>query len=107
MVIDASGKPSAHDGEERRCSHCGRLVHETHHTRADFLVDFYELHTGQVEAAVLRRSEDGPGQPYWRLLVPELVVTCRDCYRDPQIQDERERRFRPERSEQLEADATA
>jgi len=109
LVIDASGKPPVHDGcGERRCSHCGRVVHETIHTRSHFQVDYYELHTGQVEAALLRHGEDGPVQVYQRLLVPELVVTCSDCYRDPSIRDERERRFRPELdAESADAEVTA
>ena len=97
-----------HDGtSERRCNHCGRVVHETVHTRSKCRVDYYELHTGQVEAALMRRGEDGPVQVYQRLLVPEQVVTCADCYRNPVIQDERERRFRPELFEPAEAEASA
>jgi hypothetical protein len=96
-VVTANDKPivSAVRGD-LRCSHCGRPVCETVHTRSSYRVDYYELHTGQVEASILRHGDGGPVQTYQRLLVPELVITCADCYQDPLIQDEREQRFRPE-----------
>lgn len=72
------------------------------HTRTGYRVDYYELHTGSVEEATYRRGEDGPVQVYQRLLVPELVITCADCYRQPAVQDEREQRFRPEAYEPAE-----
>jgi hypothetical protein len=83
-------------GAEARCTHCGRVVRETIHTRSQYRVGYYELHTGPVEESTFRRREDGPLQVYQRLLALELVITCADCYREPAIQDERERRFRPE-----------
>jgi len=72
-------------------------VRETIHTRTSYRVDYYELHTGPVEPALLRHGEDGPVQTYQRLLAAELVTTCADCYQSSMIQAERERRFRPER----------
>jgi len=87
--------PEAH-GEPTRCSHCGRPVAETVHTRTSYRVDYYELNTGPVEPATLRHGEDGPVQTYQRLLAHQRVVTCSSCYRDPAVLEERERRFRPE-----------
>ena len=87
-AVDTRGEP--------RCAHCGRRVRETVHTRSDYRVDYYELHTGAVEESSFRHGEDGPVQVYQRLLAPEWVVTCVDCYRDPAIQSEREQRYRPE-----------
>lgn len=92
--------------QELRCAHCGRVVHETVHTRAAYVVDYYELHTGPVEEGTFRHGEDGPLQVYQRLLAPELVITCADCYRQPAIRAEREQRFRPETVE-VAAEASA
>ncbi len=87
---------------EPRCAHCGRPVRQTVHTRSQYRVDFYELHTGQVEESTIRHGEDGPVEVYQRLLVPELVITCAECYRDPEVQALRERRYRPEDYESAE-----
>ena len=92
-------------GEHPRCDHCGRAVNETIHTRSSYRVDYYELHTGPVETATLRHGEDGPVQIYQRLLVAVRVVTCNDCYQNPAVQEERERRFRPEAYEPAEEEA--
>jgi len=94
-------------GDPPRCDHCGRLVKETVHTRSSYRVDYYELHTGPVEPATLRHGEDGPVQIYQRLLVAERVVTCSDCYQDPAVQEEREKRFRPEAYEPAEEEIPA
>ena len=81
-----------------RCSHCGRVVQETQHTRMDYAVDYYSLHTGAVETCSLV-AEDGERRlTYQRLLSAEEVITCADCYRDPSVRHERELRFRAERS---------
>ena len=102
-MIHDGDKGSGTDGRgEPHCNHCGRRVHETVHTRTSYRVDYYELHTGPVEPALLRHGEDGPVRVYQRLLAPELVITCVDCYLDPAIQEERERRFRQELSEAAE-----
>jgi hypothetical protein len=79
-----------------RCVHCGRTVRETVHTRSRYTVDFFELHTGPVEESSFRHGEDGPVQLFQKLLASELLITCADCYRDPSVQEERERRYRPE-----------
>ena len=83
-------------GIEARCNHCGRVVRETVHTRSQYRVDYYELHTGEVEESTLKHGEDGQVQVYQRLRVPETITTCADCYRDPNVRDEREHRYRPE-----------
>lgn len=90
---------------ELRCTHCGRRVRETIHTRTSYEVDYYDMHAGQTETVTFRRSEDGPEVVYQRLIAPEFIITCRDCYRDPAVQDEREHRFRPELGAQPEEGA--
>lgn len=62
------------------CSHCGRAVGPTVHTRDGWRVDHYLLHTGEVEPAVFRRDEFGPPIDYLRLTSYRLVVTCAECH---------------------------
>jgi hypothetical protein len=80
-----------------RCTHCGREVTETIHTRSSYRVDYYALHTGEVEPMTLSRTDDtAPLVTFLKLLRPSEVVTCSECYRQPQIREERELLFRPE-----------
>ena len=79
-----------------RCNHCGRQVEQTWHTRTSYKVDYYSLYTGEVEEALIKIDDETPPISYQRLLSSIEVVTCVDCYRDPTVQRERERRFRPE-----------
>ncbi len=79
-----------------RCSHCGRPVKETAHTRSSYRVDYYSMHTGDVEPLLVKVEEDEPPAVFQRLLHPVEVVTCAECYKCPDVQRERERRFRPE-----------
>ena len=72
-----------------RCTHCGRPVQPTTHTRESWRVDCYLQQTGEVEPAVYRRLEEGTGIEYLRLVRPELVVTCADCYRRPDVRTAR------------------
>ena len=68
------------------CDHCGRPVGPTMHERGRYVVDAFVLHTGETEAAVLRRGDAEEGAlVYQRLVRPVVVVTCADCYRDPTI----------------------
>ena len=86
-----------------RCHHCGREVSETTHTRSAYQVDYYLLHTGEVEPITIQRTDDPAGSiSALKLLRGTTIVTCADCYRQPQVQQERELLFRPE----LEADAS-
>ena len=78
-----------------RCSHCGRSVEETQHTRTSYRVDYYELHTGDVEPVTVAR-DDGPPVTILKLLSANEIVTCADCYREPGVRARRERLFRPE-----------
>jgi hypothetical protein len=82
-----------------RCHHCGRPVEQTWHTRNSYKVDYYSLYTGEVEEALINVDDEAPPITYQRLLRSVEVVTCVDCYRDPSVQQERERRFRPELAE--------
>jgi hypothetical protein len=80
-----------------RCTHCGREVGETVHTRSSYRVDYYALHTGEVEPMTLTRTADTtPLVTFLKLLRANEVVTCSECYRRPQIRQERELLFRPE-----------
>ena len=83
-----------------RCHHCGRLVHETSHTPTGYRVDYYSLHTGDVEPASLT-TESGTKLNYLKLLIPIEIVTCATCYELASVQRERDERFRPERSGSL------
>jgi len=91
MVATAGAKSSL------RCDHCGRDVTETVHTRSSYRVDYYALHTGEVEPVAIRRGDDTmPAVTVLKLVRPTNVVTCADCYRRPGVRVERESLFRPE-----------
>lgn len=80
-----------------RCHYCGREVSETMHTRSSYRVDYYGLHTGDVEPATISRRDD-PTEvvTVLRLIRPAEVWTCADCYRQPHVRRNREVLFRPE-----------
>jgi hypothetical protein len=80
----------------RHCHHCHRIVHDTVHTRLDYRVGFYSLHTGDTEPASLFNPKDGSTMVVRRLIRPCEYFTCVDCYRLPAVLEERERLFRPE-----------
>jgi len=80
----------------RHCRHCGREVGETLHTRSSYRVDYYAMHTGDVEPITILRPDDPEPLTVWRLLHVTEVLTCVDCYRLPHVQREREALFRPE-----------
>ena len=77
------------------CAHCGRAVAETRHTRSSYRVDYYSLHTGDVEPVALQHGDEPPVTVF-KLLTAHDVVTCVECYRKPQVRARRERLFRPE-----------
>lgn len=80
-----------------RCTHCGREVAETLHTRSSYQVDYYLLHTGDVQPTTVARPDDPSGSiTVLKLLHVNTVVTCADCYRQPDVRQERETLFRPE-----------
>ena len=80
-----------------RCNHCGRDVAGTTHTRTTYHVDYYALHTGEVEAVAVQRAADPERKvTVLRLVQPIDVYTCVDCFARPAVRAERERRFRPE-----------
>ncbi len=89
---------------EGRCETCGRPVYATRHTRTDCRVDYYTLFSGHGEVTELAGDERTRGQTYVRLLDRFDVITCADCYQRPEVQAERERRFRPEREASAETD---
>lgn len=86
--------------EERlppRCDHCGRPVRETRHTPTSYRVDYYSMHTGQVEPSSLA-TEGEDRVVFLKLLDPVEIITCADCYQRPAVRRERDERFRPERT---------
>ena len=91
MAATAGAKNSLH------CEHCGRAVSETVHTRASYRVDYYALHTGEVEPMTVASGDDTvPALTVFKLVRPADVVTCVQCYRRPEVRVARERLFRPE-----------
>jgi len=91
-----------------RCHHCGREVGETVHTRSLYRVDYYALHTGEVEPITLPRTdESAPPITALKLLNANQIVTCTDCYRQPGVRQERESLFRPELTAAIEQDAAS
>ncbi len=83
----------AGQGRLLRCTHCGRAVAETRHTRESWRVDYYLLHTGDVEAAAVAREGEGEAVTYLKLVRALDIVTCADCYRDPAVREGRDERF--------------
>src|SRR5262245_42605851 len=88
---------TVHSKAALRCNHCGREVTETVHTRSSYRVDYYALHTGEVEPVTLPRADEtAPLVTVFKLLRASEVVTCAECYRRPDVRAEREILFRPE-----------
>jgi hypothetical protein len=85
------------------CSHCGRAVAETMHTRAAYRVGYYSLHTGDVEPTTIQHEDETV--TVLKLLTRRDVVTCADCYRQPRVRLERDVLFRPEQRTAAEAEA--
>lgn len=79
-----------------RCNHCGRAVRETLHARESWSVDYYLLHTGEVEPTTLASEALGGVISFLKLIRPIDVITCADCYRDPAVRGDLDKRFRPE-----------
>lgn len=79
-----------------RCTHCGRPVCGTRHTRTDYHVDYYALHGGRGEVCELVGDFAHHGTTFIRLLDHDEVVSCAECYPSAVVQAERARRFRPE-----------
>ena len=68
------------------CRQCGRVVHETVHTRTTSAVDGFVLNTGPTEPTAVRKADsDAVDFVYQRLLRPVRVVVCVDCLRDPAV----------------------
>jgi hypothetical protein len=85
-----------------RCDHCGRPVRETQHTQSAYHVDYYTVFSGNGELCALPGEDRQHGGTYVRLRDRFDVVTCAECYRRAPVQDERDRRFHPERDADVE-----
>jgi hypothetical protein len=66
-------------------------VEETFHTATGYRVDYYSLHTGDVEPASLT-TEGGAQMSFFKLLAPIEIVTCANCYQLAAVQRERAER---------------
>ena len=75
------------------------------HTRVAYRVDYYSLHTGDVEPTTIQRGDDEP-VTVLKLLTRRDVVTCSECYRQPHVRQAREALFRPEQSAAAELEGT-
>lgn len=68
------------------CYHCGREVRETAHTQKRYQVDYYLQHTGKTEWAFFTSlNEDVPALRYLKLTHPIEIITCVQCYSQPEI----------------------
>ena len=69
-----------------QCFHCGREVRGTTHTQKGYRVDYYLLHTGRTEWALLKNpEEDMPLRHYLKLTQPVDIISCTDCYAKTEI----------------------
>ena len=68
----------------------------TQHTRSDYRVDYYALHSGHGELCALVGDYGHRDTTYVRLLDHYDVISCAQCYPLAVVQAERERRFHPE-----------
>ncbi len=80
----------------RRCTHCGRVVHDTVHYRDAYVVDFHFLYTGEVEMDALWDAHAAVTRVVVHVRNPRFVFTCVDCYALPKVRHERQRLLRPE-----------
>lgn len=76
------------------CSHCGQEVIPTSHRREGtplFRVGYYRLLTGALEPMSMQNPRD-PAETieFFKLLEPRWVITCPDCLKKKEIQDELE-----------------
>jgi hypothetical protein len=83
-----------------RCHHCGREVSGTVHKRSSYRVDYYALHTGEVEPVTLVRGDEATRVvTVLKLVRANHIVTCVECYREPEIRAARDALFRPEQQQ--------
>src|SRR5256885_4165171 len=70
----------------RRCNRCGAAAGGTRHTRADYVVGYYLLHTGPTSEATIRRGRDDEMPvTYRRLLDVVEFVSCPRCFGEPEL----------------------
>ena len=76
------------------------------HTQSSYRVDYYTLHTGDVEPTTMARSDDPSDVvAVMRLVRACEIFTCVDCYGQAPVRRERELLFRTELQAAPDADA--
>lgn len=69
-----------------RCSHCGREVMPTIHTKDGYTVDYYSLITGNLVPVMLDETETGEETfQYYKIEQMIELITCVSCWKDPEI----------------------
>lgn len=82
-----------------QCFRCGRQVLETRHTQKGYRVDYYLLHTGKTESALLKDPNDDTAKiHYLKLSDPVDIIVCIDCYAVAEIRKQLEDDFNNVRS---------
>ncbi len=80
-----------------QCSFCGREVKPTVHRREGtplFEVDYYLLLTGELERVSMQNPLDDEAViEFHKMIEPEWVYCCVDCFGDEKIRSELERKF--------------
>jgi len=79
------------------CSHCGREVSETIHSKKypeGFRVDYYVLVTGQLAPRVIKNPKDESIQiEFFKVENPRQVITCCDCLQLHDVQEKLDQAF--------------
>lgn len=69
-----------------KCSHCGREVMPTIHTKDGYEVDYYALVTGNLVPVLVDENETGEGVfQYFKIEQTVEIITCISCWRNPEI----------------------
>ena len=80
-----------------QCSFCGREVKPTVHRREGtplFEVDYYLLLTGELERVTMQNPLDDKAViEFHKMVKPEWVYCCVDCFGSENVRSELERKF--------------
>src|SRR5262249_61139520 len=70
----------------RRGGRGGPAGENPRHTRTDYVVGYYLLHTGPTGEGTLRRRDDEAPVSYLRVLDVVEIVSCPRCFGEPEVQ---------------------